>query len=138
MEITEYQTLSKLSRHISQNHSEKANHLVDNIETVPNIVFQIFTNLFIDFSCQRNNLQNPFMQWHLPFGAAWRQSHLHPPFPAAATNIKSKKLSSNNGIHTHAHNVSGGDTSSGVCSALRRRPSNKNAIELISTDCRSQ
>lgn len=39
MEITEYQTLSKLSRHISQNHSEKANLLVDNIETVPNIVF---------------------------------------------------------------------------------------------------
>lgn len=29
-------------------------------------------------------------------------------------------------------------TSSGVCSPRRRRPSNKNAIELKSTDCRSQ
>lgn len=29
-------------------------------------------------------------------------------------------------------------TSSGVCSPRRRRPSNKNAIEFKSTDCRSQ
>jgi hypothetical protein len=73
------------------------------------------------------------------FGATLHRSHHHPPFPAE--NKKKKECQ----IHYCMHQIPmmrEGEreraTSSGVCSARRRRPSNKKAIELNSTDCRSQ
>ena len=75
---------------------------------------------------------------HLRSGVTWRLSRHHPPSPAEKAQelkVRFQKKKHENLINKQYYM---NQTSSGVCSARRRRPSNRKAMELNSTDCRSQ